>query len=178
MRRDPGPFKAAAKNRPCSRGQAGRPGWGAGHWPGHRGMALVTALFLMLVLGLLAAAMVVVTSIQQTSASLDLRGDQAYQAATAALEWGTYQVLRANNCPASTALPLGPAMGGLTAVVQCSQVPAGGVQENGTGQVSLYVVTATASGGAVGTSDYVERQVQATLSRCTSNPSLNPAAVC
>lgn len=141
-------------------------------------MALVTVLFLMLVLGILAAAMVVIVPVRQTAAALDVRGAQAYQAATAALEWGTYQVLRANNCPASTTLPPGAGVGGFTAVVQCSQVPAGGVQENGAGQVSLYVVTATASSGTTGASDYVERQVQATLSRCTSSPSLDPAAVC
>jgi MSHA biogenesis protein MshP len=59
-----------------------------------RGVSLLTAVFLLVVLAALSAAMVGVFGVQQTSAVLDVMGVRADQAARSGLEWGLYRQLR------------------------------------------------------------------------------------
>jgi MSHA biogenesis protein MshP len=59
-----------------------------------RGVSLLTAVFLLVVLASLSAAMVAVFGVQQTSAVLDVMGVRADQAARSGLEWGLYRQLR------------------------------------------------------------------------------------
>jgi MSHA biogenesis protein MshP len=59
------------------------------------GFGLVSAIFLLVVLSSLGAAIVSVFTIQQASSALDVTGARAYQAARAGIEWGLYQQLRA-----------------------------------------------------------------------------------
>ena len=80
------------------------------------GFALVTAIFVLVVLALLGAGMVALSTTQHVGQARDLLGTRAYFAARAGLEWGVYQV------------------------------------------------TATASLGAAGGVDRVERQLQAVVS--------------
>ncbi len=54
------------------------------------GVALVTAIFLLVVLAGLAVAVVSLTTSQQASAIQDEQGARAYQAAKAGLEWALY----------------------------------------------------------------------------------------
>lgn len=54
------------------------------------GVALVTAIFLLVVLAGLAVAVVSLTTSQQASATQDEQGARAYQAAKAGLEWALY----------------------------------------------------------------------------------------
>ena len=54
------------------------------------GVALVTAIFLLVVLAGLAVAVVSLTTSQQATATQDEQGARAYQAARAGLEWALY----------------------------------------------------------------------------------------
>jgi MSHA biogenesis protein MshP len=62
------------------------------------GVGLVTAIFLLVVLAGLGVAAVTIFNAQQASASLDLDGAKAYQAARAGIEWGLYKQRRQNVC--------------------------------------------------------------------------------
>ena len=59
---------------------------------GSRGFAIVSAIFILVVLGALGAFIVNVSTNQQIGSALDIQGVRAYQAARAGVEWGIYQV--------------------------------------------------------------------------------------
>jgi len=82
---------------------------GAGAPRRQRGLSLITAIFLMVVLAMLGAFMVSITGLQQSSSVLDVQGVRAYEAARAGVEWGAWQVLDPNDAIGSAALPTCPA---------------------------------------------------------------------
>jgi MSHA biogenesis protein MshP len=127
------------------------------------GFAIVTAIFLLVILGGLAAFIVTVSTAMHTASAIDLQGSRAYQAARAGIEWGAYQVLApAPSCAAATTLPaLGGSLAGFTATVACSQ----SVHTEGAATVTTYQLTSTATFAAPGSADYMERQLQATLNK-------------
>ncbi|MDP1607261.1 MAG: hypothetical protein Q8L93_11605 [Rhodocyclaceae bacterium] len=57
-----------------------------------RGFAIVSAIFILVVLATLGAFILSVSSSQQIGSALDVQGVRAYQAARAGIEWGLYQV--------------------------------------------------------------------------------------
>lgn len=57
-----------------------------------RGFALVSAIFILVVLAALGAFILNISSSQQIGSALDVQGARAYQAARAGIEWGLYQV--------------------------------------------------------------------------------------
>lgn len=126
------------------------------------GFAIVSAVFLLVVLALLGAMIVSMSTTQQVGSARDLAGSRAYFAAKAGIEWGAYQVLQAGSCNASTTLPaLSGSAAGFTVVVACSA--SSPVDEAGT-SVVVYQITSTASIGTLGVLDYAERQLQAVVS--------------
>jgi MSHA biogenesis protein MshP len=125
----------------------------------------VTAIFLLVILAGLGAAMVSFFSTQQQSTAMDVQGGRGYQAARAGIEWGAYQVLKgANACPASPATITftGTPLEGFTTSVTCSVT----VDSEGGNTVSVYVFQSTATYGAAGSVDHIERQLSAQIARC------------
>lgn len=57
-----------------------------------RGFAVVSAMFILVVLAALGAFILNISTNQQIGSALDLQGVRAYQAARSGLEWGMYQV--------------------------------------------------------------------------------------
>jgi MSHA biogenesis protein MshP len=127
------------------------------------GFAIVTAIFLLVILGGLAAFIVTVSTAMHTASAIDLQGARAYQAARAGIEWGAYQALApAPSCAGATTLPaLGGSLAGFTTTVTCSQ----SVHTEGAATVTTYQVTSTATFGAAGSADFMERQLQARLNK-------------
>lgn len=125
------------------------------------GFSIVSAVFLLVVLSALGAFMVTFSTVQHTTSAMDVRGAQAYQAGRAGIEWGIYRVLRITpaSCAANQALGN---VAGFAVTVQCT---ASGPFTEGVTQVMVYQITSTASSGTVGGLGYVERQLQATVSR-------------
>jgi len=136
-----------------------------------RGFALVLALFLILLLGAVAAYMLTVSNVQVETGIMDEQSSHAYQAARAGLDWGAYRVLRDATCPAGTttiAFPTGlPAhLAGFHAEVTCT---AFGTETEGAATVTTYRIVSTGCnaipcGSAPGPA-YVERQLHLNVAR-------------
>jgi MSHA biogenesis protein MshP len=149
----------------------------------------------LVVLAMLGAFMLSVTSLQQSSTVLDVQGVRAYQAARAGVEWGAWQVLDPNNaigtsalptCPTSpTQLTLAGSLSPFTVTVTCSAVINAPTTE-GNRNVGAYYIVATAcnqpSAGscpnATPSAGYLERQMQATLSKCKDPTAAGPKFAC
>jgi MSHA biogenesis protein MshP len=88
---------------------------------------MVSAVFLLVVLGGLGAAIANVSFMQHTSSSLDVQGSRAYQAARAGLEWGLHQALVAAAAPCNAApvsfVPPAPTLNTFTVTVRVTCDP-------------------------------------------------------
>ncbi|MYN43041.1 agglutinin biogenesis protein MshP [Duganella sp. FT109W] len=63
------------------------------------GIAIVTAIFLLVVVAGLAVAIISLTTTQQDASAKDLQGQRAYQAARAGIEWALYTGLQSGLTP-------------------------------------------------------------------------------
>ena len=132
-----------------------------------RGFAIVSAIFILVVLAALGAFMVNISSNQQIGSALDMQGSRAYQAARAGIEWGLFRQLQAGSCAASSTFqPAAASMTGFTVTVSCTTVA------DGSGGPTVYSIVSTAcnqpSGGVCpNTTDastlYVERRLSVTF---------------
>lgn len=135
-----------------------------------RGFSIVTAIFLLVVLAGLGAAMLTFSNIQHQSSAMDVLGSRAYQAARAGVEWAAYQVV---NSPASSTTPaaacvlnyplgsLGGTLAPFSVTVDCSAASA----IEGSSTIWIYSVSSVASTGTLGSSDYVERVISTKMGR-------------
>lgn len=166
------------------------------HHSSQRGLSIMTGVFLVVVLALLGAYMLSVTGMQQSSSQLDVQGARAYQAARAGMEWGAWQVLDPDNAIGTPALPVCPAsptnltglagsLSPFTVTVTCSATINAPTTE-GNRNVGAYQIIATAcnqpAAGAcpnpAPAAGYVERQIQATLSKCKDPTAAGPRFQC
>jgi len=154
-----------------------------------QGFAIVTAIFILVVLAALGAFIVSISTNQQIGAALDIQGVRAYQAAKSGVEWGIYQIeatpaynfsygtpaVAVGNanpntraCPASPAsfAPAAPTLAGFTVTVTCAAT----VDVNN-GPTVFRVVSTACNQPAAGacpnnaptSPDYVERHIEVTL---------------
>lgn len=146
-----------------------------------RGFTMVTALFIIVVMAALGAALGNISLRQHLGSASELDAARAVLAARAGLEWGAYQVLRnpappaaAPACFGNTNLTLAGTLAGMTITVSCTRTPgAGTVSDGGTALVFFKLVAnacnAPTSGACPSTSalqpTYVERQLTWVLSR-------------
>lgn len=153
-----------------------------------RGVSIITAIFLLLLLAGLAALMANVISTAHTTSAEDVLGARAYQAARAGVEWGLYKVLESPDANNWTDVNLGPYgacnppnpirlnrcpgpfpladLDGYQVNVRCEPFPnADGNYQEGCRIIRLYRLTATATGpGPSGLR--IEREVQVTAEQC------------
>lgn len=126
-----------------------------------RGFAAITALFVLVVLAGLGAALVTIFGGQQRSQANDIQGMRAYQAARAGIEYGLYQALQNSSCGTTDFAP-GDLLTGFSVHVVCT---GGATTFTDAGSFKVYGVTATAcNSGAcpAGASDgYIERELRA-----------------
>lgn len=123
-----------------------------------RGFALVPAIFLIVVLSVMAAWAVRLNVQQQQTVSLAVLGSRALAAANAGVEWGAWRAL--NGTCASGSLALGETtLAGFTVAVTCTSTSLA----EGATTVRSYVLESTATSGTYGTADYVRRRVRVTL---------------
>lgn len=131
-----------------------------------RGFALPTAIFLLVVLAALGAYMVTLSRTSHLSSALDVHSARAYQAARTGIEWAAWQVIAppgpATPCPASPSIvTLGATLGAFTVAVECVRTDA----TDGGEAVHVYRITSTATAGATGEPDYVERRIEAVFAK-------------
>jgi MSHA biogenesis protein MshP len=131
---------------------------------GGAGFALVSALFLIVVLGLLTAVAVRIGTAQQQTVSSALSEARALAAAEAGIDWGAYLAVTNAACSGSTTLSLSEAaLKGYTVTVTCT---ATSFTEGGSAYAS-YTIAASASFGTYGAPDFVQRVVRATFTSAT-----------
>ena len=138
-----------------------------------KGFSLVTAIFLLVVLGALGTMMVTFFVAQQQSSALDVMGSRAYQASRAGIEWAAYNVASQPAGAGCVGVPVPPAplfaagnlagtLSPFTVALTCSSVSA--VEDTTT--IWVYDLAASAvSGGVPGNPDYVERVINVKMGR-------------
>lgn len=154
-----------------------------------QGFAIVSAIFIIVVLAALGAFIVSVSTSQQVGAALDIQGVRAYQAAKSGVEWGIYQVEatpaynfsygtpavavgsanpNTRACPASPTsfVPAAPTLAAFTVTVTCVAT----VDANNGPTIFRLISTACnePTGGACPNNaptspDYIERRIEVTL---------------
>jgi MSHA biogenesis protein MshP len=121
-----------------------------------KGFALIPALFLIVVLGALAAVAVRVSSGQTQTVAMSLQQARALAAARTGIEWGASRAL-AGSCGGTTLNLTEASLSGFQVVVTCTAVPF----QEGNASVHAYSVAATATSGSYGNADYVRRVLRA-----------------
>ena len=138
------------------------------------GFAIVTAIFIIVALAALAAAIVSLVRTQQTSSSLDTEGARAYQAARSGVEWGAYNSLRNDSCTPTAPIALGGTLSAYVATVTCTRSTH---NEAGT-TVNIDTIVATACNQPVAGNcpnpapgaSYAERQISIVVGNCGAVP--------
>lgn len=122
--------------------------------PRHQaGFALVSAIFLIVVLAALGAFMVTIGGVQHTTTSQAVLAARAYFGAKAGLEWGIHQAIPTGICPAPASFnPAGTGLNGIRVNVTCAS-PA----------TNVFYIRSTAEFGTFGNADYVQRRLEATV---------------
>lgn len=138
-----------------------------------RGFSLVSAIFLLVVLAGLGAAMVNFSTTQNQSQALDVMGSRAYQAANAGIEWAAYNIkvnpaasaVAAQVFVPNTATALGGNLAPFTVSVGYTALAQSDAVVAGSGVVGMWMhdITASAVYGVPGSTDYVERVVTAKM---------------
>lgn len=135
---------------------------------------MTSAIFIIVVLALLGAAMAKFAMMQHTTSTQDYQGVRAYHAARSGIEWGLYRILDPDSAP-SASLPgcwagnatvtLAQDLAAFNVIVSCSAT----VTTEDSQNISTYRLQATASIGSTGTQHYVERQIESTVTRCSTS---------
>ncbi len=121
-----------------------------------RGFALVAAMFVMIVIALVVAAMSRLSVSQTESVDLSLQQARAYQAARAGLEWGIVRAVR-HDCSAASSF----AVGNASVDVTCEPLPlcdAADLAEETPDKIKCYHLVASAELG--GERDYAWRKLE------------------
>jgi len=141
------------------------------------GVALVTAIFLLVVLAGLAVAVVSLSGAQQDTAVKDEMGTRAYLAAKAGMEWALFTALQGGvgatkydrlNCaggPRTFRLPQGTTLSAFNVTVECSALGAsyGSASTQDHFRITVTACNAAACPAANPGADYVQRQITAQL---------------
>jgi MSHA biogenesis protein MshP len=127
-------------------------------------VSLVAALFIIVVLAMLALFAVRVGAAGEQDITAQLMQDRAMAAARSGIEYGAYRavVMGSCNAPAGAAfnVPLTEgALVGFTATVTCIRL----THAHNGGTYYTYEISSTARRGAYGTADYVSRALTRTL---------------
>jgi MSHA biogenesis protein MshP len=121
-----------------------------------RGFSLPTAIFLLVILALLGAFMVSLSTSQAITSTQDLQGARAYRAAQGGLQRALFSLKGATTC-AGAGFDLTLTVDGFSVEVKCKD---GAHEEGGTQKYIFWVTsTATVPGAAIGSISYVEREL-------------------
>jgi len=128
-----------------------------------RGFALVQALFLIVIVSLLAAVALRLSMGQQQTVTMALQQARALSAARSGIQWGAYNALKAvgATCTGATLNLTEAALAGFTVVVTCAATPFTDGSASATYQ--SYLIAATATRGTFGSAEFVQRVVRATF---------------
>jgi MSHA biogenesis protein MshP len=134
------------------------------------GFLLPAAIFLLVILAGLGAYAVNINSVQQQSGVQDIQSARVYHRARALLEYAIYQVLTADTstnlptCPSITNLNISNLDGLSTSThnISCTSQDYG--IDGGDSILRVYNIQSKVSSGTLNTSNYIERQIDLTIS--------------
>ena len=121
-----------------------------------RGFALVSAVFLLVVIAVLGAFAVRVNTNQQHGADLNLAVLRAEAAAQSGIQYAATRLLAANSCSLDVNGQSLPLPQGYNVMLQCN--PANPPRVVNGVAVNVFLVTATATRGQYGSPEFVSRQ--------------------
>ena len=130
------------------------------------GFGLVAAMFLIIVIAGVIAAMWRISVTQTATSSLSLQQARAYQVARAGLEWGISRFLNDEVCTASPFAV--PGFDGFVVKVECPSsqwVERDDLLEEGPRNIEIQNILATAEYSNAGSSDYAYRQLSAVVEK-------------
>ena len=122
-----------------------------------RGVSLVAAIFLVVVIAGMGAAAVRLTTAQQQSVAAELAATQAFQAAKAGIGWAAHRALNGGWCGNQTLSLTEGGTFGFDVTVACVQT----LHTEAGATINIYTITALAEAGVYGGPDYVSRRIQA-----------------
>ena len=123
------------------------------------GTALVAAIFLIIVLALLGAAVAMLSKVQADTGLKTQLAANVYFGAKAGLEWGIQRAIAAGSCVASSPFTHSQgALNGVAVTVACTAAAQGSATD------LVYYITSTATVGTLGGVNYAERRLEATIS--------------
>lgn len=139
--------------------------------PQQRGVSVISAVFLLLLMASLAALMVSLTSTSHLNQAQDVGGTRAYLAARAGIEWGVYRMDpdgaatgTATGCAAALPACFSGVLNAVPGHVVTVACVSDDYTESGVTR-RIYKYTATATAAGFGGRSF-ERQLQATVERC------------
>lgn len=126
------------------------------------GFSLVSAVFLLVVVAMIAGYAVSLGTAQQGDATLALLARRADFAAQSGLDWAIARVINADACPGSgtSFTPSGPGLDSFTVGVACTSVTV----TEGAVAYPVYSLTVSATMGSESTEDFARRAVTAQVS--------------
>ena len=124
-----------------------------------RGVSLVSAIFLIVVLAALGFSAARIGALQQQTVTSGLRASQAFQAARSGIAWAAHRAVNAGWCGATTINLTEVGTAGFSVQVQCAQ----SVHTEGATTINVYVIDVLAESGLYGGPDYVSRRLQAKI---------------
>jgi MSHA biogenesis protein MshP len=130
------------------------------------GMALMSAIFLIVVLTGLGIAMMNLSNVEQDTASKAILAAKAYYGSKAGIDWGVQQAFAGGSCAGSTINLTQGSLNGVTVTVTCAAAQQGAntCGLTGTSACQTYYLTSQATTGTLGTLSYAERRIEATVS--------------
>ena len=130
--------------------------------PWQRGVSVISAVFLLLLMAVLAAAITSMVSTSHVNLAADIGGARAYQAARAGAEWGIFQLDPNAQTAALPACVNGtPAVPGHTVTVTCTST---NHSEAGR-SIRIYRIVSLAVANGV-RAPGIERQIEVTVEKC------------
>ncbi len=124
------------------------------------GFTLIAAIFMLVVVAVLVVYIANLRSVQQTTLLYGVQGARAIQAARSGIEWGIHQSIVNDSCAASASFT-NAAFAGFNILVECDRTTH---DEGGPSPIHTFSLKSVASSGSYGTLDYVQRQIQASVS--------------
>lgn len=128
-----------------------------------QGFSIVTAIFVLVVLGLLGGYMVKLSTVQTSTFNTILQGARCYQATKAGIEWAIARIGNGGSCGdinAQTALSF-TGLDGFSVRLSCSSQSHSEAERT----LNVYRINALGSFGNYADSGYVARELEVTLTR-------------